>query len=218
MKTRLIVALLVLGWLLPANNLGASDLIDKYYPLKPDLTWTYSVTSDKSASGKIVVTNLPAKEVGGITVTPRKWDMGSMVKYYLMAKDNMGIYRYGEQKSENEVPVLTKPKVYSLRDPVATGTTWDITTKMGGDDLTVNLTIESVGDEMKVPAGTFKDCVTIKHTGGSKKDGAAISLEAYEWYAPDVGLVKSIVTIKKLEKGQTKSAEHLNYQLESFKP
>jgi hypothetical protein len=32
-----------------------------------------------------------------------------------------------------------------------------------------------------------------------------------------VGLVKSVATIKWLEKNQTKNAEHLNYQLESFK-
>jgi hypothetical protein len=71
---------------------------------------------------------------------------------------------------------------------------------------------------VKVPAGDFMDCVKIKHAGGSKKDGAAVSLEAYEWYAPDVGLVKSVATIKKLENNQTTSSEHLNYQLESFKP
>lgn len=218
MRTRLIGASLGLLALLSANNLYGGEPASKYYPLKPDLTWTYKVISDKSQDHKIVVTNLPAKEVNGVTVTPRKWDMGGASKYYLMATDNMGIYRYGEQPDEKAEPVPTKPKVYSLKDPVSTGTTWDINTKLGEDDLTVNLTVESTSEAVTVPAGTYKDCVKIKHKGASQKEGAGVSLEAFEWYAPEVGLVKSMVTINKVGKDQAKTSEHLNYQLESFKP
>ncbi len=217
MRIRLITAILGLLTLLQATNLYGSEPAGKYYPLKPGLTWTYNVISDKTENRKIVVTNLPAKEMSGITVTPRKWDKGGMVSYSLMATDNMGIYRYGEQKSEDAEPTLNKPKVYSLRDPVATGTTWDITSKMGEAELTINLTVESVTETVMVPAGTYKDCAKIMHKGGSPKEDAGISLEAYEWYAPDVGLVKSIVTITRMEK-KAKIAEHLTYQLESFKP
>lgn len=216
MKTRLIAAILLLLPLLSVNNLYGSEPVSKYYPLKPGLTWTYKVTSEKIANGKIVISNLPAKEINGVTVTPRKWEMGGMSKYSLMAADSMGIYRFGEQKDENSEPVLTKPKAYSLRDPVATGTTWDMPSKMGEDELTINLTVESVTDSVTVPAGTYKDCAKIKHVGGSK--GAPISLEAYEWYAPEVGLVKSVVTITRIGKDKKKTAEHLTYQLEAFKP
>jgi len=216
MRTGLIATVLVL-FTLSVNNLYGSELTDKYYPLKPGLTWTYKVTSEKITNAKIVITNLPAREIKGVTVTPRKWDMGGMSKYSLMAADNMGIYRYGEQQSENAEPILTSPKAYSLRDPVTTGTTWDMQSKMGPDELTVNLTVESIIESVTVPAGVYKDCVMIKHTGGSKKDGASTSLEAYEWYAPDVGLVKSIVTITRVDKSKAKTAEHLIYQLESFK-
>ncbi|MFI5354228.1 MAG: hypothetical protein ACHQX0_01330 [Desulfobaccales bacterium] len=216
MKARLIAAILVLLPLLPVNNLYGSEPASKYYPLKPGLTWTYMVTSEKTDNGKIVITNLPAKEINGVSVTPRKWDMGGVVRYHLMAMDSMGIYRYGEQQDENAEPVLTKPKAYSLRDPVAAGTTWDLPSKMGEDELTINLTVESSTDSVTVPAGTYKDCVKIKHVGGRK--GAPISLEAYEWYAPEVGLVKSMVTITRVNKDKSKTAEHLTYQLESFQP
>ena len=218
MKTRLIAAVLVLLPLLPVNDLYGSELASRYYPLKPGLTWTYNVSSEKSGDAKIVITNLPAKEIKGVSVTPRKWELGGVSKYHLMAMDSMGIYRYGEQKDDLAEPVLTQPKVYSLRDPVATGTTWDMPVKLGEDELTVNLTVESITDSVTVPAGTYKDCAKIKHVGASKKDGASLSLEAYEWYAPEVGLVKSIVTITKLDKDKKKTAEHLTYQLESFKP
>jgi hypothetical protein len=216
MKIRLIAAILLLLPLLPVNNLYGSEPASKYYPLKPGLTWTYTVTSEKIANGKIVITNLPAKEINGVTATPRKWDMGGVVRYHLMATDSMGIYRYGEQQDENAEPVLTKPKAYSLRDPVATGTTWDMPSKMGEDELTINLTVESITDSVTVPAGTYKDCAKIKHVGASK--GAPISLEAYEWYAPEVGLVKSIVTITQVNKDKSKTVEHQTYQLEAFKP
>jgi hypothetical protein len=39
----------------------------------------------------------------------------------------------------------------------------------------------------------------------------------YEWYAPKVGIVKSLVTIKQKSKEGTKS-ETRTYQLVSFKP
>jgi uncharacterized protein DUF3108 len=216
MKTRLIAAILIFLPLLPLNNLYGSEPASRYYPLKPGLTWTYTVTSEKINNGKIVITNLPAKEMGGVTVTPRKWDMGGVVRYHLMAMDSMGIYRYGEQQDENAAPVLTKPKAYSLRDPVATGTTWDMASKLGEDELTISLTVESITDSVTVPAGTYKDCVKIKHLGGKK--GAPISLEAYEWYAPEVGLVKSMATITRVNKDKSKTAEHLSYQLAAFKP
>ena len=216
MQTRLIAAILILLPLLPVNNLYGSEPASKYYPLKPELTWTYKVTSEKIANGKIVITNLPAKEINGVSVTPRKWDMDGLVRYHLMATDSMGIYRYGEQQDENAEPVLTKPKAYSLRDPVATGTTWDMASKLGEDQLTINLTVESSTDSVTVPAGAYKDCAKIKHVGGGK--GGPISLEAYEWYAPEVGLVKSMVTITRVDKEKKKTVEHLTYQLEAFKP
>jgi hypothetical protein len=40
----------------------------------------------------------------------------------------------------------------------------------------------------------------------------------YEWYAPKVGIVKSMVTIKQKSKDGTVSTESRTYQLQSFKP
>jgi hypothetical protein len=181
------------------------------------MTWTYQVVSDQSATRNLVITNLPARTVNGLSLVPRKFESGGMTKYYLMGTDDRGVYRYGEQASETAEPVAAKARVYELHAPVAEGTTWDIQTRLGEDELTVNLTIESVNDEITVPAGSFKDCVKVRHKGGSQKEGAGVSLEAYEWYAPKVGLVKSVVTITRVGKDQKKIAEHQTYQLESFK-
>lgn len=218
MKTKFIPVFLVLFPLLQASNLYGGEDTVKYYPLKQGMTWTYSALSEKSETKTIIVTNLPPREINGLTLTPRKWDTGGGIKYYLVGTDEYGTYRYGEQNSEQGEPIIAKPKVYYIKNPISNGTSWDIKTKLGEDELTVNLTIESLDDEVKVPAGTFKNCIKIKHVGGNQKNDTSVSVEAFEWYAPDVGLVKSIVAIKKLEKKQPTYSEHLTYQLESFKP
>jgi hypothetical protein len=218
MRIRWVATILVLCSLLQVSNMYGSDDTVKYYPLKPGMTWTYSLLSDKSPTRTITVTNLPPREINGVTLTPRKWDKGGASNYYLVGTDNFGVYRYGEAKSETDEPLISQPKVYYLKDPVNKGTTWDIKTKLGDDDLTVNLSIESVNDAVKVPAGSYQDCLKVKHAGGNQQNGSAVSLEAYEWYAPGVGLVKSVVTIKKLAKKQPTILEHQTYQLESFQP
>jgi hypothetical protein len=88
-------------------------------------------------------------------------------------------------------------------------------TKLGNSSLNLSLTIESVSDEVRVPAGTFKDCLKIKQVG---ENDAGTAVMGYEWYAPKVGIVKSMVTIKQKTKEGTQSSENRVYQLVSFKP
>ena len=54
----------------------------------------------------------------------------------------------------------------------------------------------------------------IKQAG---ENDAGTSVMGYEWYAPKVGVVKSLVTIKQKSKEGPKS-ETRTYQLVSFKP
>ena len=212
----------VSAWLLSllawAPGLRAIEPATAYFPLKEGITWEFSVISGQKPTRKIVVTSQAPREINGVTVYPRKWDTGGAIKYYLIAKDDYGVYRYGEQTAENAAPSIAPAKVYYLKEPVDLGTTWDIETKMGNEPLKVNLTIEGVRESVQTPAGVYKDCAKIKHVGGHQKNGAALSLEAYEWYAPRVGLVKSVVTIKQQEKGKPAATEHQTYQLDSFKP
>ncbi|MBI4795319.1 MAG: hypothetical protein HY790_05695 [Deltaproteobacteria bacterium] len=219
MKKLLIIAAVLLFFLLP----GAScfgEPAESYYPLKEGMTWVYSISSNKPGAQKITVTNLAPRELQGKSVTPRKWEVVGGVKYYFIAKDDSGVYRYAEQKGETGEPQIITPKVYYLKNPVDVGTTWDTTTKMGEDDLKVNITVESIGEKVQVPAGTYKNCVKLKHEGKVSKEGggAALSLTAYEWYAAEVGLVKSMFTAKQSIKGKAEAADSITHQLESFKP
>ena len=161
------------------------------------MRWEYLVISSTSDTKKLIITNLAPQEVQGKKVTPRKWDLGGHVFIEFMEKDDSGIYRYAEQAGEKGTPTLVTPKECHLRFPVTEGNNWNMSTKMGNSTLNVTFTIESVSEDVTVPAGTYKDCLKIKQVGGND---AGASVMGYEWYAPKVGIVKSLVTIKQKSK------------------
>jgi hypothetical protein len=199
--------------LAPGNG-RCDELSQSYFPLKEGLRWEYNVTSNLSDTKKLLITNLAPREVQGTKVTPRKWELGGTTFIELMKQDDTGVYRYGEQKGETAPPSLITPMECHLKFPITQGNSWDMTTKLGNSSLSISLTIESVSDEVKVTAGTFKDCLKIKQVG---ENAAGTSVMGYEWYAPKVGIVKSMVTIKQKSPEGTKS-ENRTYQLVSFKP
>ena len=205
--------LLALSLFTPGQGWG-DELSESYFPLKEGMRWEYNVISDQGATKKLLITNLAPREVSGTKVTPRKWELGGSTFIELMKQDETGIYRYAEQKGEQAPPSLITPMECHLKFPIAEGSSWNMATKLGNSTVNVSLTIESLSDEVKVPAGTFKDCVKIKQVG---ENDAGTSVMGYEWYAPKVGVVKSLVTIKQKSKEGTKS-ETRTYQLVSFKP
>lgn len=212
--TRSLAALLLaLSLLTPAQGWG-DELSASYFPLKEGRRWEYNVVSDQAATKKLLITNLAPREVSGVKVTPRKWELGGSTFMEFMKQDETGVYRYAEQKGESAPPSLITPMECHLRFPIAEGSSWKMAAKVGNSTVNVSLTIESLSDEVKVPAGTFKDCVKVKQVG---ENDAGISVLGYEWYAPKVGVVKSLVTIKQKSKEGTKS-ETQTYQLVSFKP
>jgi len=204
--------LLALSLFTPGQGWG-DELNESYFPLKAGLRWEYNVISDQGAAKKLLITNLAPREVSGAKVTPRKWELGGSIFIELMKQDETGVYRYAEQKGEQAPPSLITPMECHLRFPIAEGSSWNMAAKLGNTTVKVRMTIESLSDEVKVPAGTFKDCVKIKQAG--ENDGTSVM--GYEWYAPKVGVVKSLVTIKQKSKEGTKS-ETRTYQLVSFKP
>jgi hypothetical protein len=212
--TGIIAALLLALSLFTPGHGRCDELSESYFPLKAGMRWEYTVTSTQGQTQKLVITNLASREVNGVKATPRKWELGGSTFFELMKQDSTGVYRYAEQVSETAPPILVTPIECHLKFPIAQGDAWDMVTKVANSSLTVNLTIESVSDEVKVPAGTFKDCLKIKQVG-ENKDGTAVM--GYEWYAPKVGIVKSMVTIKRKTNEGT-AAENRSYQLVSFKP
>jgi hypothetical protein len=216
MRTTGIVAALLLTLCLFTPGQGRCDeLSESYFPLKEGRRWEYNVISNQGETKKLLITNLAPREVQGTKVTPRKWELGGTIFIELMKQDDTGIYRYAEQKGENAPPSLITPIECHLKFPITEGNSWNMATRLGNSTLNLSLTIESVSDEVRVPAGTFKDCLKVKQVG---ENDAGTAVMGYEWYAPKVGVVKSMVTIKKTTKELTKSSEHRVYQLQSFKP
>ena len=212
--TGIVAALLLTIFLFTPGHGRCDELSESYFPLKAGMRWEYTVTSTQGQTQKLVITNLAPREVNGVKVTPRKWELGGSTFFELMKQDGTGVYRYAEQVSETAPPILVTPIECHLKFPIAQGDSWEMVTKVANSTLTVNLSIESVSDEVRVPAGTFKDCLKIKQVGENKGGTAVIG---YEWYAPKVGIVKSMVTIKhKTQAGTT--SENRAYQLVSFKP
>jgi hypothetical protein len=212
--TGFIAALLLALSLFTPGHGRCDELSESYFPLKAGMRWEYTITSTQGQTQKLRISNLALREVNGVKVTPRKWELGASTFFELMIQDGTGIYRYAEQVSETATPNLVTPIECHLKFPIAPGESWDMVTKVGNNPLTVNLTIESVSDEVKVPAGTFKDCLKIKQVGENKAGTAVIG---YEWYAPKVGIVSSMVTIKQKTQAGTTS-ENRSYQLVSFRP
>jgi hypothetical protein len=216
MRTTGIVAALLLALSLVTPGHGRCDeLSESYFPLKAGMRWEYTVTSTQGQTQKLLITNLAPREVNGTKVTPRRWELGGSTFIELMKQDDSGVYRFAEQKGENAPPNLVTPIECHLKFPITLGNSWNMATKVGNSTVNISLTIESVSDEVRVPAGTFKDCLKIKQVG---ENDAGTSVMGYEWYAPKVGVVKSMVTIKKTTKELTKASEHRVYQLQSFKP
>jgi len=213
--TGIVAALLLAVSLFMPGHVRCDELSESYFPLKQGMRWEYNVTSDQGGTKKLLITNLAPREVNGAKVTPRKWELGGTTFIELMKKDDTGIYRFAEQQGENAPPSLVTPIECHLKFPIALDNSWNMTTKVGTSMVNISLTIESVADEITVPAGTFKDCLKIKQVG---ENDAGTSVMGYEWYAPKVGVVKSMVTIKKTTNELTKSSEHRVYQLQSFKP
>jgi hypothetical protein len=213
--TGIVAALLVSLALLPFSQARSDELSESYFPLKAGMRWEYTVTSTQGQPQKLLITNLAPQDVSGANVTPRKSEMGGATVIEFMKQDDTGVYRYAEQKGAKASPDLVTPMECHLKFPITQGNNWNMGTKVGNSTVNLNLSIESVSDQVMVPAGTFKDCLKVKQVG---ENAAGTTVLGYEWYAPKVGVVKSMVTIKQNPKGGIPSSENLIYQLVSFKP
>ncbi len=217
MKNRfMFIGLLFLGGLFP----GQGGEAQKYYPENPDMTWEYKISSDKAKARKLKITNLAQRTLFEKNVTPRKWESEGSIHYTFATEDKSGVYQVAAQTPGDTEPKKTAPPLYYLKAPIRVGSAWDIAQNLGQAEMKVNLTITGLTEQVKVPAGTFKDCLRLKQNGKSVRtlaDGATATLESENWYAPHVGWVKGVTTINKKKGDKVVFSEVITYELESFK-
>lgn len=229
MKNKFAIDILFVLLLVFAMLVSCSKSIETYYPLKEGMTWEYQNTFGSHAikgAEKTIITNFASQELKGEKVTPQKVEIGGQSHLSFLTEDANGLYEFTEQQpgfvgQENK----TSP-FYIIKYPIKVGTTWERMTKASLSNVPVKLkyTIESIDETVTVPAGTFKGCVKTKGIGDANTslnifNGAiliTINVEHYSWYAPKVGLVKSV---KKEKSGQIYEAGEWDMimQLKSFK-
>jgi hypothetical protein len=157
--------------------------------------------SGSSETQKIVLTNLPQRELRDKKVTPQKVDIGGATIFLFIAEDSNGSYVYASQSPGIPEPQIEPNPTYSLKNPIKVGTTWEEKTEthmLEKIPYTLTSTIESIDETVTVSAGTFKGCVKVKGSGNAQKKlgilgDAKINVEHYNWFAPGIGTIKSIV-------------------------
>jgi hypothetical protein len=198
--TVLFVFALVLG--VPAVGAPAPD--DKpaeqtttpYYPLKVGNTWTY-----KAGDTTVTVTVAKFEEISKQNCARLESSSAggkpTLVEDVAVKAD--GVYRYGVADKTVEPPV----KILAL--PPKKDETWKIDATIGTETLKGSFKSGEEA-EVKVPAGTFKDVITI--TGADiDANGRKISMTYY--FAKDFGIIKQRIKIGD-------AAESVVFELEKF--
>lgn len=209
--------------------LGCSRKGNDYYPLSEGLVWHYTVSTSGNnfslgpTSFSLTVSNLSQRIIGNTKVFTQKTEVQNNSSFYFIVEDDSSVYYKGEQQSDDVEPKIYPSRNYLLKFPLKVGNNWTSVSKTLLTKSTVLLTevIEKTDEVITVPAGTFKDCIRIKSTGkASAKEPwfggrTAINVEIYSWYAPNVGLVKVIISER--SNYMTIGSVKMAMQLESFK-
>jgi hypothetical protein len=156
---------------------------ESYIPLNEGWSWDYAIISLIDGNHKIyTATNLKSIHLQGRKVTPKKTDMGGGdIALWFYGENKDGIFIIGRQLSQDIKPKLYEGgEDYLLKFPIHQGATWE--------SHGMKTTIESIGEQITVPAGTFINCIKTKKV--------SVDGEVVRWYAPGVGLVKQVLKLK----------------------
>jgi hypothetical protein len=169
-----------------AGTVRAADdkpLETPYYPLKVGNKWTYKagdatkITVQVTKFEEVNKQNLAVLELTG---GPAK---SALVEKVAVKAD--GVYRYVAADKE------VKPELRFLALPPKKDQTWDVMAMVGPEKLKGTFKSGEM-DELKVPAGTYKNVVTVTGTE-FEANGQKLSMTYY--FAKDVGMIKQTIKI-----------------------
>lgn len=199
---------------------------DRYFPLDKGRYWRYDMTyqtMDGNFKGIYALEMLAREEKDdGASYIARTID-GELIYYTVNEK---GVMRTGSEKTVDRNTTYSGVERFVFRYPLEEGTEWESVTvskaliKTGPPQKTefhirarvpVSVRIESMHDTVRVPAGTFHNCMRVVLNGdsfinaGNYIGRTIVNVKETDWYAPGVGLVKSerreTTTKKALDKG-----------------
>ena len=172
--------------------------IPDYFPLKSGLTRLWG---DSESRGKYMRT----EEVLISKTSPDNLFKAQRIVFAGNNKVSEGELFYQKKDGQlREYELDQKTYCVLLKYPMEKGLSWEVQR----NDQKWNYTIESVGLEVQVQAGVFKNCLKIKQ----QLEGSAYNYK-YEYYAPEVGLILTSVGALKNE---TRIAELLKIDQTHF--
>ncbi len=203
---------LLLGILL-AVIAGCGNDSREYYPLEAGRWWQYATevtVLDEPRLQKSIITNFANGQLEGQPVTVRRIQAGEL---HYLARGDGGVRRLARRlpgaleltPEEPPVPLFprdpagTEPWTVKSRLSLIESRTFARADRVRVRRISVELTAEvgALDAQVRVPAGSFDDCVLITSRGSAfvKTDRgnavAEVFVEQKDWFAPGVGLVRS---------------------------
>lgn len=204
--------LLLLPILIAACGKGADTT--SFFPLSPHSEWTYQVTTDidgETRKSVQIIRTLDQRSHDGKPITVRRSEIdGSIgIEYWLRATPD-SIERIAQRTDLQDQAVLDASPRTVLRLPVQAGNAWAAPTVAYtilrkseyprelkyGAPVSMTYSVESVDDDVVVPAGAFRRCARVKGhaeltlytdpVAGFRK----VPITTTEWYCPGVGLTR----------------------------
>ncbi len=185
---------------------GCTSPDTSWFPLSEGYWWQYSAI--RSIKGedhiqKLILASLPSVTVEGKTLFPRKRADGQL-EYY--EKSDSGVYRINLDDGARDFLLPDSPqpgmkwkgksKILFLEVTGAFEATYNERIK---EEINMEYEVVSVNEVIKVPAGSFENCVRVRGFGSLYGGGGTleefldiddINIETLDWYAPGVGLIK----------------------------
>jgi hypothetical protein len=200
-----------------------------YFPLKSGMVWTFRFSSSTGATGELATTNQAPRQVLGFDATPQLNTGGDKTYTEFYADDGQGIRHVAIDEGDGLDSRLNDHS-YVIKLPIAAGTSWrEMDRTFDGTVYDATTRIESLNDNVSVPAGTFAGCIRVRSTGlASTAKGTArapgvnsrvhlvaggedVSVEDYYWLAPGVGPVKAT---HQESRGEGLTAQSIGFTLE----
>ena len=185
---------------------------DSLFPLAKGHRWHYDITTEWENNvvehEPRVIETLGDDRLDSGRAWRRRSDSG--IEYWLRS-DASGIYRVASKSELDEAPLPDKEPRFVLKSPVAVGTSWRASTtayllqrrqvfpreiRHSHPAVTMNYSIEALGEKLATRAGSFENCVRVKGVAALRLFADPVvgwkdmTLITTEWYCPGVGLVK----------------------------
>jgi hypothetical protein len=196
-----------------ASACGTGGL-EEYFPLGEGLVWEYRMTvriMNEPKSQKFVVANLGPTRLDGVDVAQQRVQQDD-ISYFRRTKS--GVLRVAVRRAGAVEPVGVGTEHLVLPAALTPGARWPLESRLrlvesrtfAREDrlaprylaVTLEYTVGAVDEFVVVPAGRYRHCVRIDARGRTRvpvdrgNASAYVSVMHSDWYAPGVGLVKSV--------------------------